>query len=250
MESYTCPHCENIYKFKFNYDRHVGFCEFTHKSVQERNHEIDRFETIPSPAEMFSFMKELMVRMNKLETENAKLKQQINYGIRKVDVLTWLCSNASTKPSKTFYQWIEQFDFSVILRKVFDSNLIDATVGCFDTETSGVLPIYAFSHKPNSVYLYDEHINNETGELYVSWFLASNEFFGKWLNYIAHKLLVEFEKWVNENQTNIDTDEGFYNKYIYYYRKVLGDKLQEDVRNQRIRTQIFQKIKQSISSAH
>lgn len=248
MDSYTCPHCENIYKFKFNYERHVGFCEFTHKSVQERNREIDGYENIPSPAEMFSFMKELMVRMNKLETENAKLKQHINYGIRKLDVFTWLCSNTSIKPNKTFYQWIEQLDVSVILQKVFDTTLVDAIVGCFDNEMSVVLPIYAFSHKPNSMYLYDEHINNETGDVTVGWYLVSNDIFGKWIHYISRKLLIDFEKWVTENQHNIDNDEGFYNKYIHYFQKVLGGKMQEDVRNQRIRTQIFQKIKQPISS--
>jgi hypothetical protein len=248
MESYTCPHCENIYKFKFNYQRHVGFCEFTHKSVQERNREIDGYETIPSPAEMFSFMKELMIRINKLETENAKLKQHINYGIRKFDVLTWLHNNALIKPNKTFYQWIEQIDYEVILQQIFDATLLDAIVSCFDNEKSVVLPIYAFSHKPNSIYLYDDHINNETGELRTGWHLVSNEFLGKWINYIAHKLLIEFEKWVTTHKDNIDNDEDFYNKYIYYYQKVLGGKMQEDVRNQRIRAQIFQKIKQSISS--
>ena len=64
---YSCNYCMREYKEKYNYDRHIGFCEFSHKSMKERESEIEAFDKPPSVNELFHYIKEISVRVDKLE---------------------------------------------------------------------------------------------------------------------------------------------------------------------------------------
>jgi hypothetical protein len=60
--------------------------------------------------------------------------------------------------------------------------------------------------------------------------------------------LIEFKKWCDVHKNEIDNDEIMKEKYFSNFQKVLGNsKISEENRNQRIRQQLFNKLKQSFS---
>ena len=249
---YTCNHCHRDDKEKFNYDRHIGFCEFSHKSLRERENIIEAFEKTPSINELFSFVKELVVRIDKLEKENAKLKQFTNINKRKLEVVEWL--NYHNKPSITFTNWLSQIHYDQYLTDVFNGDLIIGTVACLQDNISNSnsgYPICAFVEKPNTFYVYDEMFENDSldnNEKTLKWIKIQGNEFDKWLKYISNTFLIEFKKWCDVHKNEIDNDEIMKEKYFSNFQKVLGNsKISEENRNQRIRQQLFNKLKQSFS---
>lgn len=249
---YTCNHCLRNYKEKFNYDRHIGFCEFTHKSVRERENDLDAFEKTPSINELFSFVKELVVRIDKLEKENAKLKQFTNINKRKLNVIDWL--NCHNKPNITFTKWLTEIHYYKYLTDVFNGDLIIGTVACLqhkplghgDGAVNAGYPLCAFTEKTNAFYIYDELFEN--GQRNLQWIMIHGNEFDKWLNYISQTFLIEFKQWCDEHKNEIDNNETMKETYYSNFQKVLGNsKIGVDVRNQRIRQQLFNKIKQSFT---
>lgn len=239
---YTCNHCLRGYKEKFNYDRHIGFCEFSHKSIKERENDIEAFEKTPSVSELFSFVKELVVRIDKLEKENTQLKNMASISKRKLGFIDWL--NYRNKPCVTFTKWLSEIPYYNYLNDIFNNDLITGSVLSLQYKNSGMgYPLYAFSEKQNCFYIYDEVSDNETK---LQWILIQGNDFDKWLNYISQSFLIEFKKWCDEHKNEIDNDEKMKETYFSNFQKVLGNsKLSVDVRNQRIRQQLFNKIKQS-----
>jgi hypothetical protein len=241
---YTCTHCLRDYKEKFNFDRHIGYCEFSHKSIKERENEFDAFEKPPSLSELFSFVKELVIRVDKLEKENVQLKHMATLSKRKLGFSDWL--NYHNKPYVTFTQWLSEIPYHIYLNDIFNNDLISATLLSLQYKNSeGGYPVYAFVEKQNCFYIYDE-IMDTNNEKKTQWILIQGNDFDKWLNYISQSFLIEFKKWCDEHKNEIDNNEIMKETYYSNFQKVLGNsKLSVDVRNQRIRQQLFQKIKQS-----
>jgi hypothetical protein len=247
--THTCKHCFREYKEKFNYDRHIGFCEFSHKTIRERDHEIESFEKPPSINELFSFVKELVIRIDKLEKENEHLKKITAISKKKLGFGDWL--NFHNKPSITFTKWLSEIPYHLYLNDVFNQDLISGTVASLQHKNSDVgYPIYAFVEKQNGFYIYDEMTDDES-ETKLKWIWIQGSDFDKWLNYISQSFLIEFKKWCDEHKKDIDTNEVMKEKYYSNFQKVLGNsKLSVDVRNQRIRQQLFHKIKQSFGNGN
>jgi hypothetical protein len=104
--------------------------------------------------------------------------------------------------------------------------------------------------KQNGFYIYDEMTDDES-ETKLKWIWIQGSDFDKWLNYISQSFLIEFKKWCDEHKKDIDTNEVMKEKYYSNFQKVLGNsKLSVDVRNQRIRQQLFHKIKQSFGNGN
>jgi hypothetical protein len=243
---YTCKYCTRDYKEKFNYDRHIGFCEFSFKSAKEVDSEIDAFEKPPSIGELFEYMKELSVRVQKLEKENAVLKQFASRQKKKVDVLEWLNNRYDYVPDVDFTTWMTELPIDHYLNDVFEFDLLTALIKCFDTcfENLDKLPIRAFQQKANAFYVYDKCI--ESGD--KKWILINNKQINKWLNYLAQKFVNVFKTWHDTNKEAIDRDETMKEQYYDYFQKVLGGKMSDDVRNQRLRQAVFGKLKQNLKT--
>ena len=247
-KKYCCSYCNRDYKEKFNYDRHIGFCEFSHKSVKERENEIDEFENTPNLKDIFKYVKELSVRVSTLEKENSKLKQLVNIEQRKIEILDWL--NTQKKPNITFTDWITNIPFKEYLQVIFNNDLITGIIQCLDNGSNNItitdydkIPFRAFSNKTKYFYIYDK-LNNDENE----WFALSHNDFHKWINYIAKNFLIEFKTWVQENENEINHNELMKENYFNNFQKVLGNKTTDEIRNHRICLAIYNKIKQNVKN--
>ena len=239
---YTCKYCNREYKEKFNHDRHAQTCEFLSKSRREQINEIDSFERLPNPKEMFSLIQELSIRITKLEKENSQLKGSIKRKLKFNDIL-----NQAAKPDFNYNAWIDMLLDNVDkhLQTVFNVDLLTATNELFNNFIdlhNEKLPLRAYDIKPNVFYIYD--IDN-------TWTPILNTDFDKLLARISHRFLVEFNRcWCIVNREKIETLDSYKELYIDYYRKILGgEKITDESRYSRIRHYIYGKIKKNIKSS-
>ena len=249
-KTYNCLYCNRDYREKFNYDRHIGFCEFSHKSQKEQDNEIDAFEKVPGMYELFAYIKELSVRVGKLEKENTVLKQQLNIEKKKVDIGVWL-NSLPNKPSITFTKWILDIPYHKYLNHIFMKDMEYAIQSCLEKGSNDISindkefsPIYATNQKKNMFYVYDEI--QIDGKKMPQWCLITGKDMDKWLNYISQALLIEFKKWCDEHQREINNNDDMNQKYISNFKKIIGScKNADEIRNHNIRKYLFNKIKET-----
>jgi hypothetical protein len=245
QNKYCCKYCSSSYKEKFNYDRHVDFCEFSFKSIKEIENEIEAFEKPPSVSQLFAFVKELSVRMNKLEKENAQLKIFVRQQKKRVNILDWLNNRYDCTPDDGFHEWMSSLPIEFYLEKIFETDLLTALIKCLDDgfENLEKIPICCFSQKLNVFYVY---IND--GKEDKKWSLITNKQLNKWFSFLSQKLLVAFKNWYDENKRVIDSNEKSKEQYYENFQKVLGGKMSDDTRNHRLRQYCYNKLKQNLKN--
>ena len=249
---YSCNFCSREYREKFNYDRHHVYCEFINKSLREQNDEVDVIETqdtLPSSKQMYRWMQEMAVRIDKLEKDNAKLKQ-LQMKKQKVNVVDWLNNSTQIKqPDITFTDWITTFIFPQIpnyLDTVYHIDLLSGINALLKNavmnELIEKLPIRAFHGKTQIFYAYSK---TDT-----KWDILSTNDFNKQLSRISHQFVVEFGRnWYLVNKDKIETDENYNKMYINYYQQILGgNKMNDETRFNRIRTAFHSIIKQNTTN--
>ena len=249
-KTYNCFYCNRDYREKFNYDRHIGFCEFSYKSQKECDGEIDAFEKVPGMYDLFAYVKELSVRVGKLEKENIILKQQLHIEKKKVDIGVWL-NSLPNKPPITFTKWILDIPFQKYLVQLFAKDMESAMKTCLENGSNEIFmcdkdnaPIYATIQKKNMFYVYDEI--QVDGKKTAQWCLITGKDMDKWLNYISQAFLIEFKHWCDEHQREINNNDDMNQKYISNFKKIIGScKNTDEIRNYNIRKYVFNKIKET-----
>ena len=257
---YRCNFCSREYKEKFNYDRHHVYCEFAHKSAREQNNEIETAEndnTLPSIRQMYQWMQEMAVKIDKLEKENIKLKQAITKK-QKINIIDWLNNSKHLEQlDVTFADWITNDVFPLIptvLEQVYKNGLLFGINELFKKsicDNVEKMPIRAFDHKLNTFYAYMEQGEcerlNFVGDSRRSWNIISTNDFDKQIARISHQFIVEFSRcWFSVNQAKIETDEKYQDLYITYYQQIMGGtKLTDETRYAKVRQAFYSAIKQN-----
>jgi len=245
---YNCKYCGNGYKEKFNYDRHVGFCEFSFKSLREIESDIESYDKTPTFGELFQYVKELSVRVIKLEKENQQLKQYVCKQKKQIDVLDWLNTRYDCVPGMDFTNWMTNLPIDDYLEQVFEYDLLTAMMKCFDDHFKNLeeIPIRAFTKKNAEFYIYDT--SADCSEKTKKWLKILNKQLDKWFSYLSQKLVAAFKNWYESNKELIDTNEQTKEKYFDYFQKVLGGKMTDTTRNHRLRQYLFTKLKQNLNN--
>jgi hypothetical protein len=250
---YQCKFCRKEYKEKFNLDRHVVCCEYFHKTIRQQDNEAEvSAEYIPPPNKMYLLIQDLMLRVDKLEKENAKLKSVQK---RKMNIIEWLNQSSRPPPIISFDQFMSILLESVPqhLEDVFSDNLLSGLqklfTNCITKLGTGMLelPLCAFANRPNTFYVYQPIENNST--LY-HWKMFSAEEFDTCIERIANRFIYAFKhNWYLVYKDRILTDEKYKDMYVEYYQKVLGcQHMTSSTRCNKVRQFVYQLIKQQIKS--
>lgn len=225
-----CINCTRKYKLKYNYDRHVPFCNLLYSNRREREAEADGREKIPSQQELLKIVQELVIRCNKLENDVHKLQQTGN-NRQKKNIVEWL--KKSPAPSMTVSAWFQSIIVTdANLDIVFSRDFTEGIKSCIQSMTNSSgngadnLPIRAFSQKPNTLYVYTTNERNQ-----LEWSMVSNEFLQKMIADLSHKFLLQFIKWQNTNQEQIDGSETMKEKHIVYMSKITGARATNEKRS-------------------
>jgi len=242
VQGHKCINCSRVYKEKFNFDRHAVYCDFLQKSAREQENKVELVsEPPPTTKQLYRWMQEMALRIDKLEKENMKLRK---IHTKKINILEWL--NKSPKPDISFTEWIKRDVFILVhkyLETVFQENLMIGiyTIFCeVMKKKKSNLPLRAFTKKNNMFYVFMEN---------KGWIIASTELIDSHLAHIAHRFIIEFKNhWYIPNESKIETDEKYQDLYINYYQQILGgtDKYSEEVRYEKIRKLLYKKMAENL----
>ena len=251
-----CNFCNKQFHQKFNYDRHVLCCEFISKSSKERENEIDITQQLPTPTEMYQLMQHMMVRIQKLENENTKLRR---FKRGKITALDWL--NDASKcppPTFTFSDWIRNDILPNVkdyLETVFHQNLLTGLTCVFDNSISKFastdLPICSFDTKLSDIYVFKKPTNdsNENESNEPRWMKIPNVELDKYLRRVANQFTYDFKScWYELHKQEIETDEKYSEMYVDYYKQILGGKMSDDTLFHKLRQYLSSQVKRNLKS--
>ena len=239
---YKCSYCNHEYRTHHKYEEHVVFCEFSHKTKQEQENDIEMYDTLPTQKHLFLILKQLSLRVSKLERENALLRNFASKLNRKINVLEWL-NNREHKPIKTWKEWIVDFDYENAMDIIFEKDIPSAVISSF--ETGGELaiqdveniPIRVFLQKKNIFYVYGKERSSDDEP---KWYILTDEKFDNWIDYIVTRFIMLFPVWFeNLLEKNPKHAAEIEEQKNAYYQKLLGVKITEESRNQRVRHSIY-----------
>lgn len=253
---HNCNFCKKQFHQKFNYDRHVLCCEFITKSHKERENEIDITQQLPTTIEMYQLMQHMMVRITKLENDNATLRR-VKRG--KLSVLEWLNDNTKCPlPAFTFSDWIRNDILPNVkdyLETVFHQGLLAGLTSLFEQSISKcgstTLPICSFDTKLSKIYVFKKNTNvdvqNEPTE--PMWIKIPNVELDKYLRRVANQFTYDFKScWYEVHKAEIETDEKYSEMYVDYYKQILGGKMSDDTLFHKLRQYLSSQLKRNLKS--
>lgn len=243
--SHHCEHCGKTFRQKFNYTRHVLPCEFFSKAKTEQDYEIDNSHPLPSQRDMFSLMQHMILRIDKLEKENSRLKTNNNK--RKIKVLDYLNKEAYDKPFYNLADWMRHVilpDVKNYLEVVFENDLLTGITNLLTnnvTNSDKLVPFISFQCDKNTFYVYDVEKKYGTTE----WMKIDSHELDQYLCRISKQFIYDFNNvWHKEHDDLIKNDQEYEEKSVHYYTKILGGiKMKDETRYKKIRENVYQTIK-------
>jgi hypothetical protein len=237
-----CRFCQHSWKIQREYDKHLNCCEYFY--LQRRNPQADMDDQgnkLPSVKDLFRYVKDLSIRLERTEKELAKVKSQMNVRQKKA-IIEWL-NQPNQLPSITFEEWYKSIE-------VNESHVLcvgerDLTVGMqmafqdmLQHTKSERLPIRAFSQKPNLFYVY----SREDG-----WRIITNLQIETMLLHLSQLFLREFLKWQKkEKMEKPDENDVETEKNILFMMKINGMRTTTEKRIQDIRKWLFPKLEENL----
>ena len=247
-KSYNCPCCGKTFRQKFNYDRHILPCEFFSKSKKEQDFDIDNNYSLPTQREMFSLMQHMILRIDKLEKENDRLKHVNRRS--KVKVIDYLNGYSFENPLYSFTDWIRNIilpDVKNHLETVFEkdllSGMVELLVNNIINNKEKNVPIACFQCDKNIYYIYD------TEEVYNSlrWFKLDSHEMDQYLCRMTKQFIYDFNNiWHKQHEDKIRNSEEWEEKSVHYYTKILGGmRMKDETLYRKIRESVYQATKQN-----
>jgi hypothetical protein len=247
---YACNSCAKIYTHKYNYDRHVVCCEFFNKTLHQHEYAAESHEAPPDIHSLYQLVKELALRVTKVEKENVQLKQQLAKR-NKVNILDVLNKLPMEKqPTQPFIRWLQYAllpNVHLHLDTVYSNDLISGIVATWTLALSkldGDAPIKAFENRPNTFYIYE--LNEDGNNI---WCVLTANVLDKHLRHVCKQFVVDFKvHWYDKHIEQIKEDEKWTNMYVDYYQKILGGtRYTTDGICQKVRQQLYTAIKTPFS---
>jgi hypothetical protein len=244
-----CPFCSRTYKYKVNYDKHVGYCEFVHKTAKQAREEMDvADEPEPTLKSLFGFIKDLSIRVEKLERENLEVKTAILKDKKKVNVLDWLNDGSRGQPpNQTFTTFVSHFPIERLLQTVFEKDIMAGVLQCFEVGSlkPEEMPIRTFTNI-GGFYIYD---TMEPTDLSPRWQKITNSYFDKWIVCIERRFLIEFKRWCDEKKEEIIKNDEMKERQVLYFQKLLGTgRTSDEGRFHKIRNSLHKTLKTNVKN--
>lgn len=255
-----CNFCKHSWKIKRDYDKHISCCmyfnQLRRQPIQEEMDENGM--KIPSVKELFRYVRDLSVRLEKTEKELARMKTVVNSRQKKM-ILEWL-NQPNQKPEQTFEEWWAGILVNEDHMKcVFDRDLtegIKSSIGTYieRTKTTSsmehkVRPIRCFVQKPNVFYVYSR--NQGTKELSdePQWRIMDNAQMQTMVIHVAQLFLRVFLAWQKQKQQqeNIEEDdEHTTDQMLMNMIKINGARTPDEKRVSELKKWLFPKIEENL----
>ena len=239
MSDYPCKYCNTQFNTKYYLDRHIYLCQFKHKPKSEKQTEMNNH--IPN-----NLLANILHRLERLETDNTKLKEEVRLLKRKqrIHLEQFLNSESGPVPMQTLREWIKNLQLTIThLEIVFKTDLLMAMITCIrealeSMDTDGI-PCCAFIQKQFMLYSYEIREKSASPKWGI---LAKDELFSI-LNLLASRFLQLFLRYSN-NPSPAYSNIWYENEMIYS-RKVMGKESCETTRANCIKEYLYNTLKRN-----
>lgn len=234
---HTCQKCFRSFVRKHNYNKHTECCIFDINNENDIKSELENSIELPSYKELYNFVLNLSIKINKLEKENESFKNIINNKLLKITPVNWLNENGP-EVDINFEDWCNTFNASDYLNIVFETDLINGISLLFENyfKNTSNPPLFSFDNKNKQFYIYNES----------SWKLLSPSKFDLLIENLSNKFIVAWSKYLIENQYLI-TDTNYIDQFNTFQTKIYGTS-NNDNRNNKIKQYLYNKIKYTVSN--
>jgi hypothetical protein len=203
---------------------------------------------IPSVKELFRYVRDLSVRLEKTEKELARMKTVVNSRQKKM-ILEWL-NQPTQKPTQTFEEWWSGIVVDETHMKcVFDRDLTDGIKTSIGTYIEGdvdrIRPIRCFIQKPNVFYIYSR---NRGSSDEPHWRIMENAQMQTMVIHIAQLFLRVFLSWQKQQQEQQQEpdDENTTDKMLTNMIKINGARTPDEKRVCELKKWLFPKLEENL----
>jgi hypothetical protein len=254
-----CSYCKHNWKVKRDYDKHINCCVYFHQlRRQPPQEEMDENGMkIPNMKELYRYVRDLSIRLEKTEKELARIKNVVNTRQKKV-IIEWL-NQPGQKPESTFEEWWTHVSVDESHMKcVFDRDLTDGIKSAIGTyiERSASMPkdrpIRCFIQKPNTFYVFSRNSGTKEPLVEPQWRIMDNSQMQTMVIHIAQLFLRVFLSWQKQQQQKIEEEEedevGDSNtdKMLMNMIKINGARTPDEKRVTEVKKWLFPKIEENL----
>ena len=160
----NCPYCNRKYKLQHFYDEHINECKLYYQDT----------DYIPSQKELFTIVKKMSLKINKLEKEVEYFKNSSKRNIRKniLQVLRepqYLSNHLFIDWTNTFQ--VNQEHINIVtengvfagFKKCIEFNIDSYKSDQSEHNQSNIIPICSFIQKTGYLYVFDKIFSEENG---------------------------------------------------------------------------------------
>ncbi len=242
MEEYPCKYCFKDFRLKSDYDEHIITCKLIKERSKKLRNELDRIEDdIPNSRIMFELIKILATKCDKLEDEVRRLRERTQREQRKIDILQYLNHQAASPP-KTFKTWLKEITVSnEDIEITIQNNIIKGVCSVLESKIyEDNLPLTAFSHKRNIIYVYD-YVSSDSDK--ADWTIMTEQMKDNMFDTLSNRMLRAYNKFISE-QNNLETEANI-NKETQYRQKILGSSICEETKHRKFAIWLFNALQKS-----
>ena len=252
--THVCTLCNKSFHAKTTFDKHDAFCKFTHSAIVRKNptHDQESIEKLTHNQLTKLVLGlackvqhlERMVRNNTSDIQNLKTRQRISMS-------KWLTKTKS--PSKKLLEWIKSIPVTQThLEKVFNNDLLYGVVESIKEEIAAYkfqskqMPIYAFTQKNKTVYVYDDPIKKTPSRLNDNtdpvWCVITTDHLKKMFSILHTKMEQQYKQWQDTHSSLLNNSEDWKEKEMIYTRKVMGMMDNETTRCSKLKQWLYTQI--------
>jgi len=255
---HTCLYCHREYQRKVYFERHVTACQFLSKSNKDRQLDLEETSDTPSIRDLYKIIMELASKCSQLEEQMKEVTKWTNIKKQKLNIINWLNENKihHLSPSQHSSEInnngciyfndllntikISQDDLNVLFETDYTGgvmHILKRHLTNSDTNSDNWSPLYAFTSKVNTLYVYIENeIDNKR-----EWVLCSNDYYTKLMHLLDKQFMGAFIQWQNENKHKGSSDD-FALLYSKNIKKIMGGQFTREQLYSRIKKEIYNYI--------
>ncbi len=242
MEETPCSICDKYFRLKSDYDEHIITCRLIKSRSELRNKKLDRTDDkIPDNRMMYELVKILAAKCVRLEDEVQQLRKRTQREQRKIDILQYL-NHQAAPPPKTFKTWLKEITVSnEDIEITIQNNIIKGVCSVLESKIyEDNLPLTAFSHKRNIIYVYD-YVSSDSDK--ADWTIMTEQMKDNMFDTLSNRMLRAYNKFISE-QNNLETEANI-NKETQYRQKILGSSICEETKHRKFAIWLFNALQKS-----
>jgi hypothetical protein len=253
QSSICCTYCGKGYKSRNSvaFEKHITLCELLKKSSSFNKDSLIEDDDIPSNKKMYLLLLELGNKYKKLEEKIEEINKYVIKKKKKIDIIEWL--NTNIIPQYTFEELSDKIiitdtliefllnnSFNDALNELFSNNIFTSNETKKEKEVN--VPLFAFSQKINTLYVYDKIEQSEKTKKY-EWQELSREKLVRFLNIIQKKFSQLFFEWKKRNKDELKQNENLTHLSDKALVKIMTPEFKEEKTYTKFKNIIYNKIK-------